>query len=183
VRTDDHRSEQSADLQGQQAVVGVFRKFRAWGTARQTMFWYRDAQVPLPAVQPGTAGRAILWPLPSGHRITQRLTNPYYAGALVSGRTAAKTVGKDGRARHTTRQKKPREQWRVLLLENHPGSISWEECVQHPQILEANCRRAHEGAGGAAKRGPAFLSGWLRCGRCGRKLQVAYSGTKGQVLR
>jgi excisionase family DNA binding protein len=183
VRTPDHRIEQIADLQVQQAVVGVFRKFRELGTARQTMLWYRDEQVPLPEVQPGTAGRAILWHLPSGHRINQMLTNPYYAGALVYGRTAAKTVVKDGRARHTTRQKKPREQWRVLLLENHPGYISWEEFVQNQQILEANCRMAHEGAGGAAKRGPALLSGLLRCGRCGRKLQVAYSGTKGQVLR
>ena len=40
-----------------------------------------------------------------------------------------------------------------------------------------------EGAGGAAKRGPALLRGVLRCGRCGRKLQVAYSGTTGRVPR
>ena len=94
------------------------------------------------------------------------LTNPYSAGALVYGRTAAKTVVEDGRARHTTRQQKPREPWRVLLLENHPGYISWEEFVQHQQTLEANCRMSHAGAGGAAKRGPALLSGLLRCGRC-----------------
>jgi hypothetical protein len=129
--------------------------------------------VPRPEGQPGSAGRAILWRLPSGHRINQMLTNPYDAGALVYGRTAAKTVVEDGRARHTTRQKKPREQWRVLLLENHPGYLSWEEFVQNQQTLEANGRMPHEGAGGAAKRGPALLSGLLRCGRCGRKLQVA----------
>jgi hypothetical protein len=40
-----------------------------------------------------------------------------------------------------------------------------------------------DAAGGAARRGPALLSGLLRCGRCGRKLYVAYSGTTGRVPR
>ncbi len=37
--------------------------------------------------------------------------------------------------------------------------------------------------GGAAKVGSALLSGLLRCGRCGRKLQVVYSGKGGRVPR
>ena len=37
--------------------------------------------------------------------------------------------------------------------------------------------------GGAVKRGAAWLSGVLRCGRCGRKLNVVYSGTNGRVPR
>ena len=36
---------------------------------------------------------------------------------------------------------------------------------------------------GAAKEGPALLGGLLRCGRCGRKLHVGYSGNKGRVAR
>jgi excisionase family DNA binding protein len=36
---------------------------------------------------------------------------------------------------------------------------------------------------GALRRGEALLAGLLRCGYCGRKLHVAYSGTKGQVSR
>jgi hypothetical protein len=39
------------------------------------------------------------------------------------------------------------------------------------------------GQRGAAKAGPALLAGLLRCGRCGRKLHVGYSGTKGKVPR
>ena len=38
-------------------------------------------------------------------------------------------------------------------------------------------------ASGAAKGGGALLSGLLRCGRCGRKLQVLYSGNGGRVPR
>ena len=48
VRTEDHRLEKSADRQVQQALDGVFKKFRELGSARQTMLWYRDAQLPLP---------------------------------------------------------------------------------------------------------------------------------------
>jgi DNA invertase Pin-like site-specific DNA recombinase len=183
VRTEDNRIEKNPDLQVQQAVAGVFQKFRELGSARQTTLWYRDEQLPLPEVQPATSGRAILWRLPTGHRINQMLINPCYAGVLAYGRTEAKTVIEAGRARQTTRRKKPRDQWRILQLDNHPGYLSWEEFVSNQQQLEANCAMPKEGAGGAAKRGPALLSGLLRCGRCGRKLNVGYSGSTGRIPR
>jgi len=183
VRTRDDRIEKHADRHVQHAVAGVFQKFRELGSARQTMLWYHEAQLPLPEVCPGTLGQDILWRLPSEHRIHQMLRNPCYAGALVYGRTAAKIVIVDGRARQSHRQRQPVAQWRILLLDNHSGYISWEEFLHIQQLLEANRHRLQGEAGGAAKRGPALLSGLLRCGRCGRKLYVAYSGTTGRVPR
>src|SRR5215813_6688615 len=183
VRTSDDRIEKIADRQVQHAIAGVFQKFRELGSARQTMLWYREAQLPLPEVRPGTLGQEVLWRLPSEHRIHQMLRNPCYAGALVYGRTAAKTVIIDGRARQSHRQKQPVAQWRIVLLDNHAGYISWEDFLHTQQLLEANRHRPQGDAGGAAKRGPALLSGLLRCGRCGRKLYVAYSGTTGRVPR
>jgi DNA invertase Pin-like site-specific DNA recombinase len=183
IRTRDDRLEKIADRQVQQAVAGVFQKFRELGSARQTMLWYREAQLPLPEVRPGTLGQDICWHLPSEHRIHQMLRNPYYAGALVYGRTAAKTVIVDGRARQSHRQQQPVAQWRIVLLDNHAGYIGWEDFLHNQQLLAANRPRPQSGAGGAAKGGPALLSGLLRCGRCGRKLYVAYSGTRGRVPR
>jgi DNA invertase Pin-like site-specific DNA recombinase len=183
MRTRDDRLEKIADRQVQHAVKGVFEKFRELGSARQTMLWYREAQLPLPEVHPGTLGQDIRWRLPSEHRIHQMLRNPCYAGALVYGRTAAKTVIVDGRARQSHRQKQPVAQWRIVLLDNHTGYISWEDFLHNQQVLEANRHRPQGSAGGAAKGGPALLSGLLRCGRCGRKLYVAYSGTTGRVPR
>ncbi len=183
VRTRDDRLEKIADRQVQHAVAGVFQKFRELGSARQTMLWYREAQLPLPEVHPGTLGQDIRWRLPSEHRIHQMLRNPCYAGALVYGRTAAKIVIVDGRARQSHRQKQPVAQWRIVLLDNHAGDLSWEDFLHNQQLLEANRHRPQGGAGGAAKGGPALLSGLLRCGRCGRKLSVAYSGTTGRVPR
>jgi Recombinase zinc beta ribbon domain len=36
---------------------------------------------------------------------------------------------------------------------------------------------------GAFKRGPSLLAGLLLCGKCRRKIHVAYSGSRGQVPR
>src|SRR5882724_2122628 len=36
---------------------------------------------------------------------------------------------------------------------------------------------------GSARRGQALLGGLLRCGHCGRKLHVTYSGTRGDCVR
>lgn len=183
VRTPEHRIEKIADRQVQQAIQGVFGKFRQLGSARQVTLWYRAEQLSLPEVHPGTAGQSISWRLPSGHRVNQILTNPSYGGALAYGRTEAQTVIEEGRARQQSRRKKPMEQWRFLILDNHVGYISWAEFLDNRRALEANSSMPKEGAGGAAKRGPALLSGLLRCGRCGRKLNVAYSGTTGRVPR
>jgi len=127
VRSDDDRMEKIPNRRVQQAVAGVFRKFRELGSARQTMLWYRDENVLLPSVVSGTRGREVTWALPTESRIRQMLTNPTYAGALGYGRTTAVTVIEQGRARHTGRRRKAREQWKLLLLDNHEGYIRWED--------------------------------------------------------
>lgn len=184
VRNDEDRIEMTADRQVQEAIAGVFRKFRELGSGRQTLLWYHDEQIPLPEVRPGTRGYEVVWRIPSLHRIYQILKNPSYAGALAYGRTIEKTVVQDGRARKTTsRERKPQEQWKILLLDNHRGYINWDEYLENQRILESNQARRGGTTQGAAKRGPALLAGLLRCGRCGRKLSVAYGGRGGRVSR
>lgn len=183
VRTDEDRLEMTPDKQVRQAVAGVFPKFRELGSARQAALWYRDHQIPLPQVRPGNSGREVDWALPTESRIRQMLKNPNYAGVLGYGRTAAKIVIADGRAKQAGRHRKPPEEWKVLILDNHPGYISWEEYRKNQQILEANLAMRDGQAGGAAKGGSALLTGLLRCGRCGRQLFVAYSGSRGRVPR
>src|SRR6202020_3108120 len=65
----------------------------------------------------------------------------------------------------------------------HPGYINWEEYLGNQKRLEANVAWSDSEGSGAAKLGAALLSGLLRCGQCGRKLQVVYSGTSGRVPR
>ncbi len=176
VRTEEHRIEKTPDRQVQRAIEGVFRKFTELGSARQTTLWYWDEELLLSHVVPGTAGREIAWRRPTGHRVNQILKNPCYAGAFAYGRTAAKTVVRDGRARQDNRRRKPPAQWKVLILDAHPGYICWEDYLRNQQMLEENGAERGAAHRGAAKHGPALLAGLLRCGRCGRKLHVNYSG-------
>lgn len=183
IRTEDGRIEKTPDRQVQQAIVSVFRKFQQLGSARQATIWFREEQILVPKTKPGTAGQEVIWGVPSSGRIRQMLKNPCYAGTFAYGKTAARTRIEDGRARQSSRYRKPQNEWKVLLIGHHPGYISWEEYLENQQRLEANVAM-YEGEGsGAAKLGAALLSGLLRCGRCGRKLQVVYSGTSGRVPR
>ncbi|MQA75757.1 MAG: recombinase family protein [Solirubrobacterales bacterium] len=76
----------------------------------------------------------------------------------------------------------PPEQWSVCLREHHPGYVSWPDYLATRERLRANVRPRGEG-GGAAREGAALLQGLIRCGHCGRRMQVAYSGNGGRVPR
>lgn len=183
VRSEEQRIEKIPDREVQQAIEGVFRKFIELGSARQTTLWYWDEELLLPHVIPGTAGREIAWRRPTAHRVNQILKNPCYAGAFAYGRTAAQTVVRDGRARQGNRRRKPQSQWKVLILDAHPGYITWKDYLGNQRMLEENAAERGAAHRGAVKRGPALLAGLLRCGRCGRKVHVNYSGNTGRVPR
>jgi DNA invertase Pin-like site-specific DNA recombinase len=183
IRTEEDGIEKTPDRQVQQAVTSVFHKFRQLGSARQATIWFREEQILMPQTKPGTNGREIIWALPTTGRIRQILKNPCYAGAFAYGKTTSRTVIEEGRARQASRYRKPQSEWKVLLLDRHPRYITWEEYVENQQKLEANLAWGGFEKSGAAKSGAALLSGLLRCGHCGRRLQVLYSGTRGNVPR
>jgi hypothetical protein len=56
--------------------------------------------------------------------------------------------------------------------------------LRHNQAwLRASYRAPRGDGSGAARKGAALLSGLLRCGKCGRMLQVGYSGHGGDAPR
>jgi hypothetical protein len=116
-------------------------------------------------------------------RVRQMLKNPCYAGAFAYGRTASRTVVRGDRARRSHGHNTPIGEWAVLIRDHHPGYIDWDEYLRNQEILEANLARRADERSGAPKSGPALLAGLLRCGRCGRKLRVVYSGNGGRVPR
>jgi DNA invertase Pin-like site-specific DNA recombinase len=182
-RTPGNGIELTPDLQVQQALHGLFAKFRELGSARQVMLWYHEEQLPLPAQRRGPLGPEVVWQVPGYHPILRILKNPVYAGAFVHGRQQTRLVVQDGRARKTSGHPVPRESWTVLLRDHHPGYISWDEYLRNQELLENNCPMTQAKGHGAAKTGLGLLAGLLRCRRCGRKLHVMYSGTRGRVPR
>jgi DNA invertase Pin-like site-specific DNA recombinase len=161
VRTAEGRIEKTPDRQVQQAITSVFRKFQQLGSARQATIWFREEQILLPKARPGTAGQELIWGLPTSGRIRQMLRNPCYAGAFAYGKTAPRTVIEQGRARQVSRYRKPQDEWKVLLVDHHPGYISWQEYAENQRRLEANVARTQGEASGAAKVGGALLSGTI----------------------
>jgi DNA invertase Pin-like site-specific DNA recombinase len=181
VRTTENGIEMIANRQVQEAIRGVFAKFRELGTARQVLLWYRQEKLPLPHLEKGNSGKDIVWRLPIYNQIRNLLQNPIYAGAFAHGRTTTRVAVQDGRPRKTHGHRVPIEEWEVLIHDHHPGYIPWEEFLRNQEQLEANGGR--RGQSGAPKSGPALLAGLLRCARCGRNLHVGYSGTDGRVPR
>jgi excisionase family DNA binding protein len=179
-RDDDDRIVLCPDEQVRHAIERVFVLWRRLGSARQVVMELIAEGQLLPRRTVGQ--RRIRWARPSYGAVHDFLTNPAYAGAFVFGRKRReKTIGPDGRLR-VRDVDVPVEEWSVCLPEHHPGYVSWSEYLQTRERLRANVRPRGEG-GGAAREGAALLQGLVRCGRCGRRMQVAYSGNGGKVRR
>jgi DNA invertase Pin-like site-specific DNA recombinase/predicted DNA-binding transcriptional regulator AlpA len=170
----------SADEQVRYAIERVLCLWRGLGSARQVVMELVAEGQRLPRRTVGQ--RRVRWVRPSYGAVHDFLTNPAYAGAFVYGRTRTeKRLDADGKVRRRT-VIVPLEQWSVCIPDHHPGYASWDEYLATRERLRANVIRRGEG-GGAAREGTALLQGLVRCGRCGRRMQVAYSGTNGRVSR
>jgi excisionase family DNA binding protein len=179
-RDDDDRVVLCPDEQVRHAIERVFCLWRRLGSARQVMIELIAEGQALPRRTVGQ--RRIRWARASYGAVHDILTNPAYAGAFVFGRQRqVKRLDEYGQIR-VGRVDVPIEEWSVCLPDHHPGYVSWDEYLATRQRLRSNVTPRGEG-GGAAREGTALLQGLVRCGRCGRKMQVAYSGTGGKVRR
>src|SRR3954465_6893031 len=168
------------DEQVRHAIERVFALWRRLGSARQVALELVAEDQLLPRRTVGH--RRIRWARASYGAVHDFLTNPAYAGAFVFGRKRReKHLDQDGRLRVHDREV-PMHEWSVCIPEHHPGYVSWPEYLQTRERLASNVRPRGEG-GGAARDGAALLQGLARCGRCGRRMQVGYSGTNGTVPR
>ena len=169
-----------ADEQVRHAIQRVFALWRQLGSARQVVIELVADGQKLPRRTVGQ--RRIRWAQPSYGAVHDLLTNPAYAGTFAFGKTRQeKRLGSDGGVKVKTVEL-PVEEWSVCLPDHHPGYVSWDDYLATRAKLKANVRPRGEG-GGAAGNGHALLQGLIRCGRCGRRMQVAYSGNGGNVPR
>src|SRR6516225_5308982 len=113
----------------------------------------------------------------------QILHNPLYAGAYAFGRRSQRTRIVDGRACKTNGIRKPRDEWNVLLRDNHPAYISWQDYEDNQRLLLENAHMKKNCARKSARGGRALLTGLMRCGRCGRMMRVFYGMGKGSAHR
>ena len=183
VKVNHDRIEKDPDLRIQEALGLVFRKFAEMQSIRQVHLWLRHERIPLPAVAYGAEGRRIEWKLPVYNTLYHILTNPIYAGAYAFGRTGSRVTIEDGRKKITSDVKKERKDWQVLIENHHEGYVSWEDYERNQRLITDNANGKTFMSRGALRQGEALLAGLLRCGHCGRKLHVAYSGKGGNTGR
>src|SRR5439155_1327271 len=71
-------------------------------------------------------------------RVLQALKNPTYAGAYTFGKSRdVRKVQPDGSVR-TSRRRRAREEWTVLIEDHHEGYLSWQEYLAVEAKLAAN---------------------------------------------
>jgi DNA invertase Pin-like site-specific DNA recombinase len=183
VKTTDDRVEKDPDRRVQDAISLVFPKFRQLGSVRQLLLWYRHEKLTLPAIEYPRGVRQIVWKLPVYNTLHAILTNPIYAGAYAFGRTFTLRRLEAGKKRVLHGSRRSQQEWPVLLKDHHEAYVAWEEFQLHQRLIAENANMKGTMTRSSVGRGPALLAGLLRCGHCGRKLHVCYSGTAGTVAR
>jgi DNA invertase Pin-like site-specific DNA recombinase len=177
-KAEEQRLEKDPDRRVQDAIRLVFDQFERIGSVRQTLLWFHEHGLELPACTPRGE---IVWKRPAYGTLYQMLTNPLYGGAYAYGKTEHGTHYVGGEARQRTRRK-PREQWLALIPHTHEGYVEWERFERIQRAIHAN-RPLACGSQGPARAGSALLAGLLRCRRCAAKLTVHYTGSRHDVAR
>jgi excisionase family DNA binding protein len=183
VRARHDRIALDPDLRVREAIALVFSKFAAFQSVRQVHLWLRQELIRLPAVEIDEHGQRIIWKLPVYSSLLHILTNPVYAGAYAFGRTCSRVTVEGGRKRVVKGFRRERADWEVLITEHHEGYVCWAEFERNQRLIADNAHSKGLMARGSVRRGDALLAGLLRCGHCGRRLHVSYSGTQGFCVR
>lgn len=176
---DEDRVCLDPDQQVQQSVRVFFATFERTGSAWSTVQAFRREALKFP--KRGQAGSGeIAWQELTHSIALDTLHNPRYAGAFCFGRTRS---WKDAEGKAHV-QVLPREQWRFLKQNAHPGYLSWDQYLANQQRLVEN----HQAHGGKERKtsppreGPALLQGLVLCGNCGRFMSVHYHHRQGRQI-
>jgi DNA invertase Pin-like site-specific DNA recombinase len=179
VYDEENRVVLDPDQQVQKSLRHLFATFVRTGSAWSTVQAFRREGVKFPRRGQAGAGE-ILWCQLTHAVVLATLHNPRYAGTFCFGRTRTWS-DPDG---HWHCERLPRDQWRFVKQNVHPGYLSWEDYEANQARLLAN-QQAHGGgerkAGGAAREGPALLKGLVLCGKCGRPMTLRYHQRGGRL--
>lgn len=163
------------DLRLQEVIRLVFVRFRELGSARQVLLSMTADQIHFPRPSDESRMASFDW-VPIRYRnVISVLKNPFYAGVYAYGKSEKRTEIVGGRARKSYGHGKPIDAWDVVIKDHHEGYIGWAEYERNQRQLAINTY-GWPGGAKSGRGGRALLSGMLTCGRCGRRLAVAYTG-------
>lgn len=164
------------DQQVQQSLRVFFATFDRTGSGWSTVKAFRRQGLKFPRRSEDDRGE-IVWQEMTLGLALHVLHNPRYAGAFCYGRTR---LWKDADGKHHS-HRLPREEWRFLKHNAHPGYITWDQFLANQQRLLENYPGSGQRQVGAAREGPALLQGLVICGKCGRMMTVTYHHRHGRL--
>jgi DNA invertase Pin-like site-specific DNA recombinase len=168
------------DEQVQAVVRLLFDQFDREATLHGLLRYLVHHQIRIPVRVAGGPNKGQLeWRRPNRATLSNLLRHPSYAGAYRFGhRPTDPRKKRPGRPSTGKLIRRP-EECLVLLRDRLPAYISWERFEANQERLAANRNLPH--TPGAPRQGPALLAGLVRCGRCGRRMMVRYSGAQQRV--
>ncbi len=168
------------DLRIQDAIRTTFRLFERFGSATQVLLHMRREKMLFPRPVDGRSTSELAWRAPVYRNIISVLQNPFYAGAYAYGKSRVQTTLVEGLPRKTYGRSRPMEEWAVLVRDHHEAYIDWKQFERNRERLSRNSFSQPAGEAKSSRGGRALMAGLLRCRRCGRMLQVAYTGRYGK---
>jgi hypothetical protein len=155
----------------------VFSLFEQFGSALAVVMYFADQHLRFPTRWwGGKQADELIWGRLTHGRVLNILHSPLYAGAYVYGRTQFRSrmlPGEEPRVKGRTRRL-PQEEWPIVLLDQHPGYIPWDQFLGNQRQLDDNRTWRAEDHRGAVREGPSLLQGIVLCGSCGRRMSIRY---------
>lgn len=124
------------DMRLQETIRAIFARFRQLASARQVLLSLSAEQVHFP--RPTEVGKMVAfeWTPIRYRNVITVLKNPFYAGAYAYGKSEKRTEIIDGRARTRYKNRRPVEEWEILLRDHHEGYIDWPEYERNQKQLD-----------------------------------------------
>jgi DNA invertase Pin-like site-specific DNA recombinase len=162
------------DEQVQSVVRLLFEQCERQGTVCGLLRYLVQHNILIPVRPHQRALRGQLqWRRPNRVTLQTLLHHPIYAGYYRFGHRAVDPRKKVAGRRQSGRTFRAPKDCLVLLPDHCPASIKADQFWANQERLQQN--RARFDTLGAARQGPALLSGLLRCGRCGYRMVVNYN--------
>jgi DNA invertase Pin-like site-specific DNA recombinase len=147
-----------------------FRQFEILGSSNALFQYLAEHQICLPfRERKGGLISEIDWRVATKTTVYELLKHPLYAGTYGYGRK--KKYGLKTKQK-TKKKHLPPEQWKVILHDQCPAYITWQQYCDNQDRMRENDSRPDRT--GPTREGSALLSGIIYCAHCGRRMAVNY---------
>lgn len=171
-----------SDEQVRHTLELFFKVFKEQGSAYGVVKHFTRHHIQFPKrIYNGALKGKLIWEKLSQSQAQKILKNPSYAGTYVYGhRKYQKKLSESGQLKKSC-MTLPMDEWSIMIKDHHKGYISWENYLDHQNILKQNhSSREENRLPTNAREGLALLQGLLICGECDRRLSTSYKN-KGKI--